>query len=224
MEGNVNGKRKIGENVEARGSEKMTVEKLERGNVDPEGDEEGQMEEQLRVGRPVKRRKKINGRRKQWTKNKKGRKGSSKLRKDMLPRGEEGNKDLNGLEQVEGVNDEVIQISSDDEKSEGIEISSDDDEREAIKGHQETANGKEEAKKELIKSLREQISTKSLELECPVCLNVCAPPIYSCLAQHPVCSGCRSTLKECPVCRELYDKRLIRHRSDDFFDFMVFFL
>jgi hypothetical protein len=44
------------------------------------------------------------------------------------------------------------------------------------------------------------------------------------LAQHPVCSGCRSTLKECPVCRELYDKRLIRHRSDDFFDFMVFFL
>ena len=114
------GKKKIGEKVEARGSEKMTGEKIEGGD-------EGQMEEQLRVGRPVKRRK-IHGR--IWTKNKKS-KGSSKLRNDILSRGDEDNHDLNLLEQVKDVNDEVIQISSDDDEGEGIEISSDDDEREA---------------------------------------------------------------------------------------------
>jgi hypothetical protein len=62
----------------------------------------------------------------------------------ILPRGDEDNHDSNLIEQVEDVNDEVIQISSDCDTREVIEINSDDKEREAIKGHQATANGKEE--------------------------------------------------------------------------------
>ena len=50
-----------------------------------------------------------------------------------------------------------------------------------------------------------------------MCLIVCAPPIYSCLAQHPVCSECRKDLKQCVVCREPYDHGMIRHRCDKIF-------
>ena len=102
--------------------------------------------------------------------------------------------------------DEVIEISSDDEET-----------VDAIKGNREIS--KEQATtNELVKSLEAQISAMSLELECPVCLNVSAPPIYMCLAQHPVCSGCRSNLQECPMCSEPYKQGMIRHRyvCDDF--------
>ena len=103
---------------------------------------------------------------------------------------------------VEAV-DEVIEISSDDD-DETVDVVVGKKEAESIK--------EEEVRKELVKSLETQISAMSLELECPVCLNVCAPPIYSCLAQHPVCSGCRPPLKECAVCREPYKQGMIRHR------------
>ena len=101
------------------------------------------------------------------------------------------------------LSDEVIEISSDEEETEDV-----------IMGNKETASGKEEARQEQIKSLEAQISDMSLDLECPVCLNVCKPPIYSCVAQHPVCSGCRSNLKECAVCREPYKQGMIRHRYE----------
>ena len=39
--------------------------------------------------------------------------------------------------------------------------------------------------------LDEQIATRRKELECPVCLEEAAPPIYSCIAQHLVCAKCR---------------------------------
>ena len=39
--------------------------------------------------------------------------------------------------------------------------------------------------------LDEQIATRRKELECPVCLEEAAPPIYSCVAQHLVCGNCR---------------------------------
>ena len=212
MEGKMNGKREIGEEGEDKGFRKMTGQKLEKGKVDPGGDsvlklkdEGGQMEEQLRVGKPVKSGK-SHGLKHSRSK------GSSKTRNDILPRGDEDNPDFDPLEQEEDVNDEVIQISSDDDSGE-IEISSDDDGTvDATKGHKETANGEEGSRKELAKSLEAQISAMSLELECPVCLDVCAPPIYTCLAQHPVCSGCRSSLNECAVCREPYKQGMIRHR------------
>merc|ERR550519_2636774 len=163
------------------------------------------MEEQLRVGKPVKSGK-SHGLKHSRSK------GSSKTRNDILPRGDEDNPDFDPLEQEEDVNDEVIQISSDDDSGE-MEISSDDDGTvDATKGHKETANGEEGSRMELAKSLEAQISAMSLELECPVCLDVCAPPIYTCLAQHPVCSGCRSNLQECPMCSEPYKQRMMRHR------------
>jgi len=89
-----------------------------------------------------------------------------------------------------------------------VVISSDEDD-ETQQAHQES---KTRERNEQAKCLEEEISALSLDLECPVCLIVCAPPIYSCLAQHPVCSECRKDLKQCVVCREPYDHGMIRHR------------
>ena len=44
---------------------------------------------------------------------------------------------------------------------------------------------------DVISLLDEQIATRRKELECPVCLEEAAPPIYSCVAQHLVCPKCR---------------------------------
>ena len=90
-----------------------------------------------------------------------------------------------------------------------IVISSDEDD--------ETQQAHQGSKIRERNELEEEISALSLDLECPVCLIVCAPPIYSCLAQHPVCSECRKDLKQCVVCREPYDHGMIRHRCDKIF-------
>jgi len=76
-----------------------------------------------------------------------------------------------------------------------IVISSDEDD--------ETQQAHQESKIRERNELEEEISALSLDLECPVCLIVCAPPIYSCLAQHPVCSECRKDLKQCRLQRTL---------------------
>ena len=39
--------------------------------------------------------------------------------------------------------------------------------------------------------LDDQIATRRKELECPVCFEEAAPPIYTCVAQHLVCAKCR---------------------------------
>ena len=44
---------------------------------------------------------------------------------------------------------------------------------------------------DVISLLDDQIATRRKELECPVCLEEAAPPIYSCVAQHLVCAKCR---------------------------------
>jgi len=229
MESKANRKRKLCEEGEASGSEKITDENIGK-KVDPEGDGEpklkvakGQMEEQMKVGRPVKGKRRGNN----WS----SRKSKGSQANDDIP----PHQDVDSLEKVEDVNEEVIEISSDDDETEEvIKISSDDDETgEAIKTSSNDDKNGEEVKissnddkngeaiegtkeegisKDLVKSLEAQISGMSLDLECPVCLNVCEPPIYSCVAQHPVCSGCRPDLKHCPVCREPYDQGLIRHR------------
>jgi len=223
MESKTNGKRKLCEEVEAGGSGKLTDENTGK-KVDPGGDgvpklkdPKRQMEEQMKVarGRPVKGKRKVNN----WSNRKtKG----HRAKNDIPPHQDVDNPGLDSLEQVEDVNEEVIEISSDDDETEEvIKISSDNDEYggtfkisnndntngEAIEGTKEEGNIKD-----LARSLEAQISDMSLDLECPVCLNVCKPPIYSCVAQHPVCSECRPNLKHCPVCRELYDQGLIRHR------------
>ena len=85
---------------------------------------------------------------------------------------------------------------------------------EAVEMSRKSTNNKRfEGKREQVKSLEKQISGMSRDLECRVCLNLCSPPIYSFKAQHPVCSECRSTLKECAECREPFNKQeMIRHR------------
>ena len=57
----------------------------------------------------------------------------------------------------------------------------------------------------------DKIQEKEKELECPVCLVVASPPIFSCAKQHLVCKECRPRLKECPECRAPY-LEVQRHR------------
>jgi len=64
---------------------------------------------------------------------------------------------------------------------------------------------------DMLSLLDNQIAAKRRELECPVCFEECAPPIYTCNAQHLVCAKCRPSLKECSICRVPYQE-LLRHR------------
>lgn len=57
----------------------------------------------------------------------------------------------------------------------------------------------------------DKIQEKEKELECPVCLVLASPPIFSCAKQHLVCKECRPRLKECPECRAPY-LEVQRHR------------
>ena len=50
------------------------------------------------------------------------------------------------------------------------------------------------------KAVEESMSLES-ELECPVCTEICLPPIYQCPEGHIICSTCRPQLDRCPVCR-----------------------
>ena len=59
--------------------------------------------------------------------------------------------------------------------------------------------------------LTKQIEKKQKDLECPVCLELCQPPIYMCTMSHPVCSLCRPKLTSCPTCRTKY-KQLLKDR------------
>jgi len=59
--------------------------------------------------------------------------------------------------------------------------------------------------------LNKQIAQKSRELECPVCLSVCRPPILRCPLDHLVCKECRPKLVVCGECRQQYEGEQ-RHR------------
>merc|ERR1719209_529964 len=63
-----------------------------------------------------------------------------------------------------------------------------------------------------LQELEDQIAAKKTELECPVCYEEAAPPIYSCVAQHLVCVKCRPSLNACGECRTPYQQALARHR------------
>merc|ERR1719436_1418295 len=67
----------------------------------------------------------------------------------------------------------------------------------------------------LTKSINEKeeaIQQKESDLECPVCLEIPAGQIFSCVQQHLVCSQCRPRVSQCPQCRRLYPRTPIRHR------------
>jgi len=67
---------------------------------------------------------------------------------------------------------------------------------------------------EKLQELEDQIAAKRSELECPVCYEEAAPPIYTCVAQHLVCNKCRPSLNACGVCRTPYqqEQAMLRHR------------
>jgi len=65
---------------------------------------------------------------------------------------------------------------------------------------------------EKLQELEDQIAAKKSELECPVCYEEAAPPIYTCVAQHLVCAKCRPSLRVCGECRAPYQQALSRHR------------
>ena len=48
----------------------------------------------------------------------------------------------------------------------------------------------------------DSIDRKAASLECPVCLEEAAAPIYGCSEFHLVCGGCRGKVAACPTCRE----------------------
>jgi len=54
--------------------------------------------------------------------------------------------------------------------------------------------------------INRQIEELKTELKCPVCLEVANSPIYKCEDDHLVCSGCRSKMSRCPVCRISYQR------------------
>ena len=62
-----------------------------------------------------------------------------------------------------------------------------------------------------LENLEKQIAEKKVELECSICFKLCAPPIYTCQAQHLVCIACRPKLRQCPSCMEAF-KEPSRHR------------
>jgi len=70
----------------------------------------------------------------------------------------------------------------------------------------------------LLDFLTNQIKSKEDDLECPVCLETSATPIYMCQNQHIICSDCLEKIqqtvskKECVQCRTPYPKKPERHR------------
>jgi len=66
------------------------------------------------------------------------------------------------------------------------------------------------------KTLQRFIKNKLNVLECPVCLEEAAPPIFSCVEMHIICNSCMDHVERntnrCPVCRVSYGKKRMRHR------------
>eukprot|EP00092_Neocalanus_flemingeri_P099182 GFUD01126522.1.p1 GENE.GFUD01126522.1~~GFUD01126522.1.p1 ORF type:complete len:252 (-),score=75.22 GFUD01126522.1:23-778(-) len=63
----------------------------------------------------------------------------------------------------------------------------------------------------LLSHLEKQISQKTRELECPVCYEVCQPPILRCPEFHLVCGQCWPRMRHCGECRTPYGGQM-RHR------------
>jgi len=66
-----------------------------------------------------------------------------------------------------------------------------------------------------LQKVEERIAAKVAELECPMCLTTCSPPIYTCPNQHLVCSTCRPHLTTCPECIvELGEERRVHRYAE----------
>jgi len=63
-----------------------------------------------------------------------------------------------------------------------------------------------------LNNINNKIEAKERDLECPICMEVCTPPIFCCDEQHIICSSCRPQVSVCPECREPYPDKPRRHR------------
>ena len=53
-----------------------------------------------------------------------------------------------------------------------------------------------------IKFLLAAVARKAASLECSICLEEAAAPIYGCAEYHLVCEACRGKVASCPTCRQ----------------------
>ena len=82
-----------------------------------------------------------------------------------------------------------------------------------------TQKMKQKLKQKLKQKMKQQLKQKSLEvaaflvrsieqkkaeLNCHVCLEMAAAPIFMCQQQHLICSNCQPRVTSCPECREDY--------------------
>ena len=96
---------------------------------------------------------------------------------------------------------EVINLEDEEESEELV----------AEKAAEEAKQKNKIIKEARLEFLQHEITRLEQELKCPVCFDPCTSPIYSCDAQHMVCSTCRPQLDKCPECRARY-RNLGRHR------------
>ena len=65
------------------------------------------------------------------------------------------------------------------------------------------------------------IDRKAASLECPVCLEEAAAPVFGCSQFHVLCGGCRGKVAACPTCREEFPfegprrNRLAEERAEE---------
>ena len=65
---------------------------------------------------------------------------------------------------------------------------------------------------EVVDEMESQIAALAEDLQCPVCLEEFFSEVFTCPAQHPVCSTCRPKMEQCGECREPYSMGMVRHR------------
>ena len=65
---------------------------------------------------------------------------------------------------------------------------------------------------EMVNDMESQIEALTEDLQCPVCMEEFVLEVFTCPAQHPVCSDCRPKLEQCGECREKYSMGMARHR------------
>jgi hypothetical protein len=60
-----------------------------------------------------------------------------------------------------------------------------------------------------------EIEEKERDLECPVCFEICSPPIFMCHLSHQICKQCGPKVNVCPQCRQPYRKHRQRHKEKE---------
>ena len=65
---------------------------------------------------------------------------------------------------------------------------------------------------EMVNEMESEIEALAEDLQCPVCMEEFSSQVFTCPAQHPVCSTCRPKMDSCGECREKYSMGMARHR------------